>query len=202
MQQGPARGEAPNEAGRHDEAARVARAGMRLLRSLRPDVKAAAFVFPAILVMALAEVMSAGIAIVVIGPIRVVIYVVQGYLVARFASQDERFRSRDLLRLGVFSALISWTMGLAWAGLSLVLVGAMTAGVMLVAFPVNLAIHLGAIIFNMIFTPAAALIADRWGGRRLAAGLVALGCLGMVVVAVLIAAAVVLVGWAGMSLLR
>lgn len=181
-----------------DVGTEAVRGSGRLLN--RPDVRAALFVSPALLVLGLAEVGSGGVGSILVHPVRTLVYVGQGYLVARFVKQASGSPS-DLLRLSMRSAALGWLISFIWSGLCLLVLGAMTAGLFLAILPIAFAAHIVSIVFNMILTPLAARIAYRHGGSRLVLLLVLVAGIAIVVAVVTAIAVMGLLVWIGASLL-
>jgi hypothetical protein len=142
----------------------------------RPDVKAGLIfglisgVFQAI------NLTTGGMAFVMGWPIFIAESLLLGMVVVQFASHDSLFSPKDYIRLAFYSSFWSIIAQFLIGVIVAVVLMGLTLGTAVVALITGLASSLFAILLQVIFPPIGAWMYIKFGGKRLIAGTIGLGC--------------------------
>ena len=108
-----------------------------------------------------------GVGFIITAPFQVISYLGQGILVGKLAKEDYRYQTESYLHLGVQSVLWSTALSTLFLFLTLLMLGAVTLGGIIVLLPVMVVSQLGSIFLNVCFTMLGAWLYERNGGKNL-----------------------------------
>lgn len=163
---------------------------------LNPAVKGAAIMFVAILVLRSIASVTRGLSCLFSFPFEIALAMTQGVLVSKYAAEQKpKYQPKDYPYQAALSAFYVYLPGLLFG----VFLGLATGDLLLIPLLVlNFLQGIGGVLLYMLMASISAWIYVRTGGKGMVGILVGVGCLGMLVVSLILAVvAFLLISWGG-----
>lgn len=135
-------------------------------------------------------------------PILIALSLIQGIVVARYASRDRRYTQANYLKLGLLSGFWVVLISLATTVLTALVMTGVTLFTILAALPGWILLTFTSILIQLGLPALGSWLYSKYGGKKLIGILVGVGCGVTVIIGILIAILIAILGSLGISLLQ
>jgi hypothetical protein len=168
---------------------------------LSPDWKSAIIFGTMWAILDVLKYSTGGLAFMSFFPIFVGLALLQGVIVARYASNDNRYTQANYLRLGVLSGFWVFVIDMVVGIVVIAVMFGATLGVALALIPAQSITMLISDMITILMPGIGAWAYSKYGGQKLLLTLIGIGCGCMIIVLVLIAAAIAILAAIGITIL-